>query len=132
MPGARSHPAAGHWHRGAALPGAHLIGGHGVETVGEIINCMRVIAPAGQTALDQEVLKRLRELTQTLIEVKEGAGQEHARFLGIGQRGLCLPEAELSGWLSGATVLVTGGTGCIGSTLMAQIAARGPGRLVGV
>jgi FlaA1/EpsC-like NDP-sugar epimerase len=103
-----------------------------VETVGEIINCMRAIAPARQTALDQEVLKRLRELTQTLIEVKEGAGQEHARFLGIGQRGLCLPEAELSGWLSGATVLVTGGTGCIGSTLMAQVAERGPARLVSV
>ena len=103
-----------------------------METVGEIINCMRAIAPAGQTALDQDVLERLRELTQTLIGVKEGAGQEHARFLGIGHRGLCLPEAELSGWLSGATVLVTGGTGCIGSTLMAQVAERGPARLVSV
>ncbi len=103
-----------------------------METVGEIINCMRAIAPAGQTALDQAVLERLRELTQTLTEVKEGAAEEHARFLGIGQRGLCLPEAELSAWLSGATVLVTGGTGCIGSTLMAQVAERGPGRLVSV
>jgi nucleoside-diphosphate-sugar epimerase len=36
----------------------------------------------------------------------------------------------LSAWLSGTTVLVTGGTGCIGSTLMAQVAARGPARLV--
>ena len=103
-----------------------------METVGEIINCMRAIAPAGQTALDQAVLERLRELTRTLTEVKEGAAEEHARFLGIGQRGLCLPEAELSAWLSGATVLVTGGTGCIGSTLMAQVAERGPGRLVSV
>lgn len=101
-----------------------------METVGEIINCMRAIAPAGQTALDQAVLERLRELTQTLIGVKEGAAEEHARFLGIGQRGLCLPEAELSAWLSGATVLVTGGTGCIGSTLMAQVTGRRPARLV--
>ena len=38
----------------------------------------------------------------------------------------------MSAWLSGTTVLVTGGTGCIGSTLMAQLALRGPGRLVGV
>ncbi len=96
-----------------------------METVGEIINCMRAVAPAGQTGLDQAVLQRLRELTQTLITVKEGAAEEHARFLGIGERGLCLPEAQLSAWLSGATVLVTGGTGCIGSTLMAQVAARG-------
>jgi nucleoside-diphosphate-sugar epimerase len=103
-----------------------------VETVGEIINCMRAVAPAGQSALEQDVLRRLGEFTQTLIAVKEGAAEEHARFLGIGQRGLCLPEAELSAWLSGATVLVTGGTGCIGSTLMAQVAQRGAGRLVSV
>ncbi|MGH3068409.1 MAG: polysaccharide biosynthesis protein [Streptosporangiaceae bacterium] len=103
-----------------------------METVGEIINCMRAVAPAGQSGLDQIVLQRLGELTQSLIAVKEGAAEEHARFLGIGQRGLCLPEAQLSAWLSGATVLVTGGTGCIGSTLMAQVAARGPGRLVSV
>lgn len=103
-----------------------------METVGEIISCMRAIAPAGKTTLDQEVLERLRELTQTLIGVKEGAEQEHARFLDISQRGLCLPEAELSRWLSGATVLVTGGTGCIGSALMAQVAERGPARLVSV
>jgi nucleoside-diphosphate-sugar epimerase len=104
----------------------------GLETVGEIINCMRGAAPAGQSALEQDVLRRLGEFTQTLIAVKEGAAEEHARFLGFGQRGLCLPEAELSAWLSGATVLVTGGTGCIGSTLMAQVAQRGAGRLISV
>ena len=103
-----------------------------METVAEIINCMRAIAPAGQATLDQAVLQRLGELTQSLIAVKAGAAEEHARFVGISQRGLCLPEAQLSAWLSGATVLVTGGTGCIGSTLMAQLAARGPGRLVSV
>jgi nucleoside-diphosphate-sugar epimerase len=101
-----------------------------VETVGDIINCMRAEAPAGQSALDQEVLGRLGQLTQALIAVKEGAAEEHERFLGIGQRGLCLPEAQLSAWLAGTTVLVTGGTGCIGSTLMAQAAARKPARLV--
>src|ERR1039458_9150225 len=125
-------PRPGRWHRGRAPPGADLVGGHGVETVGEIISCMRAVAPAGQSALDQGVLRRLGEFTQTLIAVKEGAAEEHARFAGIRQRGLCLPEGELSAWLSGATVLVTGGTGCIGSTLMAQVAARGPGRLVSV
>ncbi len=103
-----------------------------METVGEIINCMRAVAPAGQSALDQAVLGRLGELTQALIAVKEGAAAEHSRFLAIGQRGLCLPEGQVSGWLSGTTVLVTGGTGCIGSALMAQVAKRGPARLVSV
>ena len=43
-----------------------------------------------------------------------------------------MPEAELADRLRDATVLVTGGTGCIGSTLIAQLAARCPGRLVSV
>ena len=83
----------------------------------------------GSSALDDATLGQLRELTQALIAAKTGAAEEHARFLAIAERGLCLPEAELAGRLRDATVLVTGGTGCIGSTLMAQLAARGPGRL---
>ena len=43
-----------------------------------------------------------------------------------------VPEAELAGWLGGATVLVTGGTGCVGSALMAQAARWRPRRLVSV
>jgi nucleoside-diphosphate-sugar epimerase len=103
-----------------------------VETVPEIIGMMRAAAPAGQPHLDAAALRELRDLTRSLIRAKPGAAEEHARFLAIGQRGLRLPEAELAGWLRGATVLVTGGTGCIGSALMAQLAARCPGRLVSV
>ena len=43
-----------------------------------------------------------------------------------------MPEDELVERLWGAKVLVTGGTGCIGSALMAQLAVRRPGRLVSV
>ena len=103
-----------------------------MDTVSEIIGRMRAAAPAGQPRLDEAALRALRELTQSLITAKPGAVEEHARFLAIGQRGLCLPEVELAGWLSGATLLVTGGTGCIGSVLMGQLAARCPGRLVSV
>jgi nucleoside-diphosphate-sugar epimerase len=103
-----------------------------VETVSEIIGTMKAVAPPGQRCLDVRTLRQLRDLTQSLIAVKEGAAEEHARFLSIGERGLCLPEAELAERLRDATVLVTGGTGCIGSTLMAQLAARCSGRLVSV
>ena len=82
--------------------------------------------------LDDTTLQQLRDLTQSLIAATEGAAEEHARFLAIAERGLCLPEAELADRLRDATVLVTGGTGCIGSTLMAQLVARSPGRLVSV
>ena len=103
-----------------------------METVSEIICNMREVAPAGQRRLDDTALQQLRDLTQSLIAVKEGAAEEHARFLAIAERGLCLPEAELADRLRDATVLVTGGTGCIGSTLMAQLARRSPGRLLSV
>ena len=103
-----------------------------METFSEIIGNMRAVAPPGQRRLGDNVLAELRELTQSLIAAKTGAAEEHARFLAIAERGLCLPEAELADRLRDATVLVTGGTGCIGSTLMAQLAARRPGRLVSV
>lgn len=101
-------------------------------TVSEIIGSMRAVAPPGQRRLDDDTLRQLRDLTQSLIAAKTGAAEEHARFLAIAERGLCLPEAELADRLRDATVLVTGGTGCIGSALMAQLAARRPGRLISV
>ncbi len=104
--------------------------GNRVESASEIIQTMRAAVPARQPYLDEAALGLLSDLTQSLLAAKPGAIDEHARFLAIGQRELCLPEPELDGWLHGATILVTGGTGCIGSNLMAQLAARGPGRLV--
>jgi nucleoside-diphosphate-sugar epimerase len=98
----------------------------------EIIGLMRRAVPAGQQDLDDAAKATLRDLTRTLLTAKPEAIEEYARFVAIKQRSLCLPEAELAGQLRGATVLVTGGTGCIGSTLMAQLAAREPGRLVSV
>jgi nucleoside-diphosphate-sugar epimerase len=103
-----------------------------VGTASDIIGKMRDVAPPGQSHLDDATLELLRDLTQSLIAAKAGFAEEHARFLAIGERGLCLPEAALAERLRDATVLVTGGTGCIGSTLIGQLAARGTGRLVSV
>ena len=93
---------------------------------------MREAAPPGQQLLDDGVLGELRSLTQVLIAARPDASEEYARFLALSQRGIAMPEAELAAWLDGATVLVTGGTGCIGSTLMAQVARFGPRRLASV
>jgi nucleoside-diphosphate-sugar epimerase len=103
-----------------------------VSRVSEVIDTMVHAVPAHKANLDDGEVARLRELTAELLAAKPEAQAEYARFLGVKQRGLCLPETELAERLGGATVLVTGGTGCIGSTLMAQLAARGPGRLVSV
>ncbi len=101
-----------------------------METASEIIGQMRAVAPAGQPHPAGPVLPLLAQLTELLRAERPGAVAEHERFLAIRQRGLCLPEAQLAGWLNGSTVLVTGGTGCIGSALMAEVAARHPARLV--
>src|ERR1700722_4685844 len=103
-----------------------------MSRVSEIIEAMVHAVPAQKADLDELEVAELRELTAELIAAKPEVMAEYARFLGVKRRGLCLPEAELSRRLGGATVMVTGGTGCIGSTLKAQLARYRPGRLVGV
>ena len=105
-------------------------GGHGVGTFHEIIAAMRAAVPPGQEELDAVSVRRLRDQTRTLMAAKADAEDEHARFVAVRQRSLCLPKESLNNWLRDATVVVTGGTGCIGSVLMAQIAERSPARLV--
>ena len=103
------------------------------ETVSGIIQLMRSVAPPGRPRLNEETARRLRELTRELIAAKPDATAEHDRFLAMRDRGLVLPpgrEAELAGRLRGRTVLVTGGTGCIGSTLLGRLDELGAGRLV--
>jgi nucleoside-diphosphate-sugar epimerase len=103
-----------------------------VATVSEIVSAMREAAPPGQDPLGDRVQGELRSLTQALIAARPDGGEEYTRFLALGQRSIAVPEADLAGWLGGATVLVTGGTGCIGSALMAQVARCRPRRLVSV
>ena len=103
-----------------------------MSRVSEIIEAMVHAVPAQKANLDEVEADRLRELTAELMAAKPGAMAEYARFLGVKRRGLCLPQAELTERLGGAIVLVTGGTGCIGSMLMAQLAQRRPKRLVSV
>jgi NAD(P)-dependent dehydrogenase (short-subunit alcohol dehydrogenase family) len=107
-----------------------LAGGNRMNRISEVVDAMARAAPTRKANLDQVEIARLRELTGELMAAKPEAAAEYARFLGVKQRGLCLPEAELVERLGGATVLVTGGTGCIGSTLTAQLTRRRPGRLV--
>jgi nucleoside-diphosphate-sugar epimerase len=103
-----------------------------VATVSDIISAMQEAAPPGQGELGDAALGELRSLTQALIAARPDAREEYARFLALRRRGIAVPEADLAAWLGGATVLVTGGTGCIGSALMAQVARWRPRRLVSV
>lgn len=101
-------------------------------TAPEIVALMRQAVPPGRETLDDASLTQLRDLTRALLEAKPDAQQEYARFLAISERALPLPDDELDTWLRGKTVVVVGGTGCIGSKLMQQVEIRCPKRLVSV
>lgn len=97
-------------------------------SAGAITANMTAAAPPGQERLSRWARLLLQELTASLIAACPDAGTEYERFLSIGQRELAIPEPDLSG----ATVLVTGGTGCIGTALLRQLKAIGAGQLASV
>src|SRR5450631_4051325 len=103
-----------------------------VPTVPEIIIRMRAVAPEGRQCLSHRESRKLADLTQALLAAKPDALREYSRFLAIGRRSIGLPRAELEASLPGKSVLVTGGTGCIGSALLAQLVGLRPRRLVSV
>lgn len=103
-----------------------------METAEAIIETMSALVPPGRAHLGQRDRRRLRALTGSLLAARPEARAEHARFLAIGQRGLCLPDDRITGWLAGARVLVTGGTGCIGSALLRELGGRSLARLASV
>jgi len=96
----------------------------------DTIEAMRAAAPPGQPRLGREARRLLAEATRSLLASHTDQGVELERFLEIRRRQLCLPADELAAWLRGARILVTGGTGCIGSTLTGLLAGLGPAELV--
>jgi len=98
-----------------------------------LIEMMRKVAPTGQCVLDSATLGQLSQLTKHLCHQRaKQADQEHARFLALPQRNIPVPRLALDEWLEGTNILVTGGTGCIGSALLTQLIQSCPRSLVSV
>jgi FlaA1/EpsC-like NDP-sugar epimerase len=96
----------------------------------ETIAAMRAAVPPGQPRLSEDEQQLLAGATRSLLASHTDPGVELERFLEIQRRQLCLPTDELAAWLRGARILVTGGTGCIGSTLTGLLAGQSPAQLV--
>jgi nucleoside-diphosphate-sugar epimerase len=103
-----------------------------VASLPDIISAIHAAAPAGRPDLSERERTELQALTRALKAAMPDAVDEVLRFNGIRHRSVPVDDAELRGWLAGKTVLVTGGTGCIGSVLLGQVAGRRPARLVSV
>ena len=103
-----------------------------MQTAAEIIRRMHEAVPRGRPGLTGAEVERLAGLTQALIASKPEAQEEYGRFLAAVRKDIDLPGPVLAGCLQGKRILVTGGSGCIGSALMAQLARFSPARLVSV
>lgn len=103
-----------------------------VQTPAEILARMQQEVPPGRQCLNGEELRRLATLTQALLASKPAAEQEYSRFLDAAGKDIDLPYPALAACLEGKRILVSGGTGCIGATLMAQLARFQPARLISV
>ena len=103
-----------------------------MESAASIIDALRAAVPPGRERLEDDELRVLAELTGRLVAARPEAYEEYRRFRSVREREIELPADAVADWLRGRTVLVTGGTGCIGSLLMEQLATLGTGRLVSV
>ena len=101
-----------------------------MDTRGSALTELCDAVPKGRAELDYEELRILSKLTRQLIGERPDATGEYERFKAIMQRSLDLPPEATRAWIEGRTVLVTGGTGCIGTLVADQVAANAPGRLV--
>lgn len=94
---------------------------------------MHQVAVPGQADLDDLTLRRLSRLTTELLEAEgEFAATEYDRYVGVEERGLDIDRHALAEHLAGKSVLVTGGTGLIGSALLKELGTLGATRLASI
>lgn len=103
-----------------------------METAASVLEDLSAAVPQGRGHLSRQETYLLSGLTRRLVAARPEASSEYKRFLAVRERALSLPRARSAEWLTDRRVLVTGGTGCIGSSLMEQLAALSPARLVSV
>ena len=101
-----------------------------MRSINDLLGELKTAVPPRAEVLTEEQVSRLRVLTRELLELKPQSEAEYRRFEGVRTRGILLPQQDLAARLEGATVVVTGGTGCIGRILLRQLLEYRPARLV--
>jgi nucleoside-diphosphate-sugar epimerase len=99
----------------------------------ELIEGLRRAAPPGQVELDERVMQRLLAITIELRHHhRQRALETFTRFVATADRGLVPFDESARDRLRDKTILVTGGSGCIGSVLLDELAKLQPARLVSI
>jgi NAD(P)-dependent dehydrogenase (short-subunit alcohol dehydrogenase family) len=94
---------------------------------------LRCAARADQNRLSEKAIEALRRSTEQLLQVTGlSAEAEYDRFVKIAERGLKLDDRAIRRHLAGKKVLVTGGTGCIGTKLLGQLSLYDPARIASI
>lgn len=103
------------------------------ETSAGLLSAMHEAAPPGQPRLSWRAKQRLRGLTTALLRLEQtGAASTWNEFCAVRGRGLAIDRDRLRAALSGKVIVVTGGTGCIGSTLLEHLQELSPAALISV
>ena len=99
--------------------------------VGKIVAEMSEVARPGQAELDLSTKEELSRLTALLLEADPTAVDEYERYLEVTGRELDIAGVRSRLLLAyrGRRILVTGGTGCIGSALIRQLLQYEPGEI---
>jgi hypothetical protein len=103
-----------------------------MEKVSALIAAMSTAVPQGRASLDLHEISLLRPLTRLLLSEAPESEAEYLRYLAIRDRYLPVPMGTVGSWVKDKTILVTGGTGCIGSALIGRLLSLRAQRVVSV
>lgn len=96
----------------------------------EILQLMVRDVPPGQRELRPDAKRRLTELTSRLLKARPDSAEEMRRYLAIQERGIPVPQDQVRAAVAGRRIVVTGGSGCLGTALLEQLAPLGPAELI--
>ncbi|MEN3309003.1 MAG: hypothetical protein V7603_5205 [Micromonosporaceae bacterium] len=96
----------------------------------QLIRQIQREAPPRQGLLGEPLRSRLTELTAQLLATYPDSRRELEYYLAIRERTIPLAEREVMAGVAGGTVVVTGGSGCVGTALLRQLSGLAPARLI--
>lgn len=94
---------------------------------------VEALIAAAEAGGSEDSRRRMRAATRALVDDRAAVGRaELERFRATGARMLGIDEVRVREAHRGRTVLVTGGTGCIGSVLVRLLRSSGAARVVSI